>query len=173
MKYIEEKYGKKYVGYVKQAKKKENVQDAHEAIRPTSVLREPTKVKEYLSNDEFKLYSLIYKRTLASLMADATVNQTTIVFDNNDYKFKTTGQILVFDGYLKVYGDYESSEDKILPDYAAQMHTKVLQTTIRESVKCQEAQTLRIPLFDYEPKCTTAIDYNALIDEITKYNEEV
>lgn len=59
-------------------------------------------------------------------------------------------------------------EDKILPDYAAQMHTKVLQTTIRESVKCQEAQTLRIPLFDYEPKCTTAIDYNALIDEITK-----
>ena len=116
MKYIEEKYGKKYVGYVKQAKKKDNVQDAHEAIRPTSVLREPLKVKEYLSNDEFKLYSLIYKRTLASLMADASVNQTTIVFDNNDYKFKTTGSILIFDGYLKVYKDYESSEDKILPE---------------------------------------------------------
>ena len=116
MKYIEDNYGKKYVGYVKQSKKKENVQDAHEAIRPTSVLREPTKVKEYLSNDEFKLYSLIYKRTLASLMSDATVNQTIIIFDNNDYKFKTTGQILIFDGYLKVYGDYESSEDKILPE---------------------------------------------------------
>ena len=116
MKHIEEKYGKKYLGYVKKSKKSENVQDAHEGIRPTSVLREPTKIKQYLSNDEFKLYSLIYKRTLASLMADATVNQTTIVFDNNDYKFKTTGQILVFDGYLKVYGDYESSEDKILPE---------------------------------------------------------
>ena len=116
MKHIEEKYGKKYLGYVKKSKKSENVQDAHEGIRPTSVLREPTKVKQYLSNDEFKLYSLIYKRTLASLMADATVNQTTIVFDNNDYKFKTTGQILVFDGYLKVYRDYESSEDKILPE---------------------------------------------------------
>ena len=116
MKYIEENYGKKYVGYIKQAKKTENVQDAHEGIRPTSVLREPLKVKEYLSNDEFKLYSLIYKRTLASLMADASVNQTTIIFDNNDYKFKTTGQILIFDGYLKVYKDYESSEDKILPE---------------------------------------------------------
>ena len=116
MKYIEENYGKKYVGYIKKAKKKDNVQDAHEAIRPTSVLREPLKVKQYLSNDEFKLYSLIYKRTLASLMSDATVNQTTIVFDNNDYKFKTTGSILIFDGYLKVYADYEKSEDKILPE---------------------------------------------------------
>ena len=116
MKYIEDNFGKRYLGYVKKSKKNENVQDAHEGIRPTSVLREPVKIKQYLSNDEFKLYSLIYKRTLASLMADATVNQTTIVFDNNDYKFKTTGQILVFDGYLKVYSDYESSEDKILPE---------------------------------------------------------
>ncbi|MBR3161316.1 MAG: type I DNA topoisomerase [Bacilli bacterium] len=115
-KYIEENYGKKYVGYVKQSKKKENVQDAHEAIRPTSILREPTKIKQYLSDDEFKLYSLIYKRTLASLMSDASVNQTTIVFDNNDYKFKTTGSVLLFDGYLKVYSDYESREDKILPE---------------------------------------------------------
>ena len=116
MKYIEENYGKKYIGYVKKSKKTENVQDAHEAIRPTSILREPLKIKQYLSNDEFKLYSLIYKRTLASLMADASVNQTTIIFDNNNYKFKTVGSILIFDGYLKVYGDYESSEDKILPE---------------------------------------------------------
>jgi len=116
MKYIEETYGKEYVGYIKKAKEKDNVQDAHEAIRPTSVLREPTKVKQYLSSDEFKLYSLIYKRTIASLMADAKVFATTIIFDNNDYKFKTTGQVLIFDGYLKVYGDYESSEDKVLPE---------------------------------------------------------
>ena len=116
MKYIEENYGKKYIGYIKKTKKTENVQDAHEAIRPTSILREPLKIKQYLSNDEFKLYSLIYKRTLASLMADASVNQTTIIFDNNNYKFKTVGSILIFDGYLKVYGDYESNEDKILPE---------------------------------------------------------
>lgn len=115
-KYIEEKYGKAYVGFAKQSKKKENVQDAHEAIRPTSVLRTPEAVKTYLKADEFKLYSLIYKRTIASLMADAKVNQTTIIFDNCDYKFKTTGQILIFDGYLKVYQDYESSEDRVLPE---------------------------------------------------------
>ncbi len=117
MKYIEENFGKNYVGYIKSAKKSDNVQDAHEAIRPTSIMREPTKVKQYLSSDEFKLYSMIYKRALASLMADAKVNQTTVVFDNKDYKFKTTGQILIFDGYLKVYKDYESSEDKILPEF--------------------------------------------------------
>ena len=116
MKYIEENYGKKYVGYVKKGKKTDNIQDAHEGIRPTSVLRDPISIKKYLTDDEFKLYSLIYKRTLASLMSDASVNQTTIIFDNNDYKFKTTGQILIFDGYLKVYSDYESNEDKILPE---------------------------------------------------------
>ena len=115
MKFIEEEYGKNYVGYVKTSNKKDNVQDAHEGIRPTSILRNPEKIKEHLSNDEYKLYKLIYARTLAALMADSVVNQTTIIFDNNDYKFKTTGQVLVFDGYLKVYKDYESSEDKELP----------------------------------------------------------
>ena len=114
-KYINDNYGREYIGYVKTSNKTENVQDAHEAIRPTSILREPLKVKKYLSGDEFKLYSLIYKRTLASLMSDAKVKQTTIIFDNNNYKFKTTGQVLIFDGYLKVYSDYEDSEDKILP----------------------------------------------------------
>ena len=118
MKYIEENYGKEYVGYVKKGKKTENVQDAHEGIRPTSVLRDPLKIKKYLSNDEFKLYSMIYKRTLASLMANSIRMVTTIVFDNNDYKFKTTGFVITFDGYLKLYKDYEDEEDnnKVLPE---------------------------------------------------------
>ena len=132
MKYIEEKFGKKYVGYIKKGKKNDNIQDAHEAIRPTSIMREPEKVKQYLTSDEFKLYSLIYKRTLASLMADASVNQTTIIFDNNDYKFKTTGSILIFDGYLKVYRDYEDSEDKILPEVG---DSEVCKTTNVESTQ--------------------------------------
>ena len=115
--YIEKNYGKDYVGYIKQAKNKENVQDAHEAIRPTSVLRTPSLVKEYLSSDEYKLYRIIYYRALASIMADSKVNQTTVIFNNQDYLFKTTGQVLVFDGYLKVYSDYETSEDKVLPKF--------------------------------------------------------
>ena len=102
---------------VKKSKKTENVQDAHEAIRPTSITRTPESVKTYLSNDEFKLYSVIYKRALASLMKDAKQEQTSVVLDNNDYKFKITGSVVVFDGYLKVYGDYEDSDDKILPPF--------------------------------------------------------
>ena len=117
MHFIEEHLGKDYVGYQKKTKKKDNVQDAHEAIRPTSVLRTPEHIKKYLTDDEFKLYKMIYARAIASIMADAKVNQTTVVFDNNDYKFKTTGGVLVFDGYLKIYSDYESNEDKILPEF--------------------------------------------------------
>lgn len=115
-KFIEDKYGSNYVGHVKVNKNKENVQDAHEAIRPTSINRTPESVKEYLSNDEYKLYSLIYYRALASLMADAKVLGTTVVLDNNNYQFKATGHILTFDGYLKVYAPYEDNTDKILPD---------------------------------------------------------
>ena len=114
--YIEKEYGKEYVGYIKSSKKTENVQDAHEAIRPTAIERTPASVKQYLTPDEYKLYRFIYQRALASLMADASVNQTTLIFDNHDYQFKTTGQTLLFDGYLKVYQDYENSEEKILPD---------------------------------------------------------
>ena len=116
-KYIETKYGKEYLGMVKKSKKTENVQDAHEAIRPTSVNRTPESVKIYLSNDEFKLYSMIYKRALASLMKDAKAEQTSVVLDNYDYKFKITGSVIKFDGYLKVYGDYEDKEEKILPPF--------------------------------------------------------
>ena len=116
-KFIEENYGKEYIGYVKTSKKTENVQDAHEAIRPTSILREPLSIKKFLTNDEYKLYRLIYYRALASLMKDAKTDNTTVILDNNDYKFKTTGQVIVFDGYLKVYKDYEDTKDSILPDF--------------------------------------------------------
>jgi DNA topoisomerase-1 len=115
--YIKVHFGEEYLGYVKTPKKKENVQDAHEAIRPTNINRTPDSVKQYLSNDEYKLYRLIYYRALAYLMADAKVNLTTIILDNNNYQFKATGQTLVFDGYLKVYNEYESSEEKELPPF--------------------------------------------------------
>ena len=113
--YINENYGENYIGYVKTTNKKDNVQDAHEAIRPTSINRRPEDIKEYLSNDEYKLYRMIYYRALASLMKSAKVEATTIILNNNEYRFKTTGQILIFDGYLKIYSDYEDNNDKILP----------------------------------------------------------
>ena len=115
--FIDKEYGKDYVGYVKQAKKKDNVQDAHEAIRPSSINRTPESIKEYLSKDEYKLYEMIYTRALASLMADAKVNSLSLTLENNDATFKATGSTLVFDGYLKVYSKFESNEDKIIPSY--------------------------------------------------------
>ena len=133
--YINENYGKEYVGYVKTSKKTENVQDAHEAIRPTSINRRPEDIKEYLTNDEYKLYHLIYYRALASLMKDAKVEATSIVLFNQDYRFKSTGQVLIFDGYLKVYGKYEDSNDKILPELQEN------QSLVAEKVEYSEHET--------------------------------
>ena len=114
--YIEKEYGKSYVGSVKVSKKTDNIQDAHEAIRPTSIKRTPESIKKYLTSDEYKVYSIIYYRALASLMKDAKVKQTSIILNNNNYEFKSTGQITVFDGFMKVYKDYMNSEDVELPE---------------------------------------------------------
>lgn len=114
--YLFKEYGKEYVGYVKKSKKNENIQDAHEAIRPTSINRTPNEMKQYLTPDEYKLYRFIYTRALSSLMSDAKVRATSVILDNHEYQFKVNGQVLIFDGYLKLYADYEDSEDKILPE---------------------------------------------------------
>ena len=114
--YINETYGKSYVGSVKSGKKKENVQDAHEAIRPTNILRTPESLKPYLSRDEMRLYKLIYARALASLMAPAKMNSTQVVLENNGYTFKANGSIVEFDGYLKVYKEFEKQKDELLPE---------------------------------------------------------
>ena len=114
--YIEEKYGKDYVGKVKVSKKTENVQDAHEGIRPTSALRTPESVKKFLKPDEYKLYSLIYARAMASLMAPAKFDATSVSLMNNGYEFKVTGSVMKFDGYLRIYGEYEKQNNELLPE---------------------------------------------------------
>lgn len=153
--YIKENYGEKYLGYVKKSNKTENVQDAHEAIRPTSINRTPELVKPYLSNDEYKLYRMIYYRALASLMNDAQVEATTIILDNNNYQFKTTGSVLKFDGYLRIYSDYEDNNDTILPNLEEKqeieskkisysMHTTKPPARYTESKLIKEMETLGI-----------------------------
>ena len=155
--YIKNNYGEKYLGYVKKNKKNDNVQDAHEAIRPTSINRTPETVKPYLTNDEYKLYKMIYSRALASLMKDAQTETTTIILDNNNYQFKTTGSILIFDGYLKVYKDYEENKDVILPNLNENkdgliesteinytMHTTKPPSRYTESKLIKEMETLGI-----------------------------
>lgn len=112
--YIEQTYGKEYKGKAKQ-KNSENAQDAHEAIRPTNILNTPESVKEYLTNDQYKLYKLIYARTLASLMAPSKSDVVNAQIVCNGCEFSANGSILTFDGYLKVYSAYESVKDEMLP----------------------------------------------------------
>ena len=111
---IENKYGKQYKGKYR-VKNDESSQDAHEAIRPTSLENEPEKIKSYLTNDQYRLYKFIYYRALASLMSDAKFDSVTYTFDNNDYRFTVSGSKMDFDGFLKAYGDYDKSKDVILP----------------------------------------------------------
>ncbi|QVK21712.1 type I DNA topoisomerase [Mycoplasmatota bacterium] len=97
-------------------KNKKNVQDAHEAIRPTFIKLHPEEIKKYLKNDEYKLYKLIYNRVVAALMSDAIYEETKLNIVNNDYLFNVAGKVLKFDGFTKVY-DYDSEKDKLLPKF--------------------------------------------------------
>ncbi|MFA7422406.1 MAG: type I DNA topoisomerase [Acholeplasmataceae bacterium] len=111
--FIENHYGKKYLGHYKTSTK-ENAQDAHEAIRPTSIDRTPEMMSEYLDKDELKLYKRIYERTLASLMSDAVFENTKVVLTSNAHNYDLDGSILVFDGHLKVYQE-QKNKDKTIP----------------------------------------------------------
>ena len=116
--FIKEQYGSNYVGAgsaSKKGKSAKNTQDAHEAIRPSSVTRTPEAMKPYLKPDELRLYKLIWERAVASLMKSATVEATTIEVKGQDYLFRANGQILKFDGYLRVYS-YEETKNATLPD---------------------------------------------------------
>ena len=141
--YIKKTYGDEYIGKVKQQKPKENVQDAHEAIRPTSIYRTPEAMKEFLTNDELKIYSIIYYRALASLMANAKVLATVITLENNGYLFKATGQVITFDGFMKVYDRYMDSEEVILPDFS-NYNSRVI---VAENITKEQHFTKPLPRF--------------------------
>ena len=97
-------------------KSKKGAQEAHEAIRPTSAVRNPDSVKQYLKEDEFKVYKLIWQRFVASQINPAVFDQTTVDIDakqgNDNYWFRVTGSILKFDGFLKVYEESKESKDE-------------------------------------------------------------
>ena len=119
--YIEDKYGEKYYKGIKQAKAKgKNIQDAHEAIRPTDITRTPESVKKYLAADEYKLYSLIYNRAIASLMSDAVIENTNVFVNNNNYIFTLSGEKVIYDGFLASYEESNlDNEEKVekLPEF--------------------------------------------------------
>ena len=95
---------------------KKNAQDAHEAIRPTSVLRTPQEMKNYLSNDQLRLYTLIWNRAVASQMADAVYDVTTLTIGAGDYQLRATGSVLKFPGFLQLTGKSADEEkEKTVP----------------------------------------------------------
>lgn len=89
---------------------KKNAQDAHEAIRPTSVMRTPAEMQEHLTNDQLKLYTLIWNRVVASQMTDAVYDVTTLTIDAADYQLRATGSVLKFPGFLQLHSKYEDKE---------------------------------------------------------------
>ena len=108
--FIKERYGEQYLPKEQKAyKNKNNAQNAHEAIRPTYVDKTPESIKEYLSNEQYKLYKLIWERFVASQMASAQLEQTTILTRSGKYDFTTSGTVVTFKGYMEVYE--ESKEE--------------------------------------------------------------
>ena len=119
--FIKNTYGNEYLpkdplNY--SGKKAKNAQEAHEAIRPTDILNSPDKVKKYLSSDQHKVYDLIWSRALSSQMQSAQFDRNTITItsDNKETILKTSGSVIKFDGYLKIYKDPKKEDgEKVLP----------------------------------------------------------
>jgi len=119
--YIKDEYGNEYLpndvlSY--SGKKAKNAQEAHEAIRPTDIIRSPEKVKKYLSSDQHKLYDLIWRRALSSQMQSAKFDRNTITIrsEDNNTVCKASGSVIKFDGFLKIFKDQKKEDDEnILP----------------------------------------------------------
>ncbi|MHC2833458.1 type I DNA topoisomerase [Bacillus sp. F9_6S_D1_P_5] len=118
--FITEAFGTEYIGTEKKKEtKKSNAQDAHEAIRPTSVMRKPEELKSFLSRDQLRLYKLIWERFVASQMASAIMDTVTARLINNNVQFRASGSVVKFPGFMKVYveskDDGAEEKDKMLP----------------------------------------------------------
>ncbi|WP_394232543.1 type I DNA topoisomerase [Niallia oryzisoli] len=120
--YIGSTYGESYLQVEERKEKKSsNAQDAHEAIRPTSTLREPSSLKEFLSRDQLRLYKLIWERFVASQMSAAVMDTMSVDLRNGPVLFRATGSKIKFPGFMKVYvegtdDNAEEKKDRILPD---------------------------------------------------------
>jgi DNA topoisomerase I len=120
-KYIKTEFGEEYVPHSAisySGKKAKNAQEAHEAIRPTDIMRAPDTVKKYLSPDQHKLYNLIWCRALSSQMESAKFDRNTITISSEDNKTicKASGSVIKFDGFLKIIKDNKKDDEDILPE---------------------------------------------------------
>ncbi|MED0686971.1 type I DNA topoisomerase [Anoxybacillus ayderensis] len=120
--YIEQTFGTSYVATEKRKEKqKANAQDAHEAIRPTSVWRHPSAIKPHVTRDQYQLYKLIWERFIASQMAPALLDTVAVELSNGSVVFRATGSTVKFPGFMKVYvegtDDPKDEQQRLLPDF--------------------------------------------------------
>lgn len=134
--YIIENFGEKYKGNNFFSNKKKDIQDAHEAIRPSHIAMDPDMIKDSLTKEQYNLYRLIWSRFLASQMAEAVFDSMQVSIKNGSYGFKASGSKLIFDGYQKVYAsNLEEDKDNLLPELAEG------ETLKEKSVDCQQKFT--------------------------------
>jgi len=133
---ITRRFGKEFVGARRARKPKKGVQDAHEAVRPSSVQRRPKDVKEYLTDEQFRLYTLIWRRFVASQMAPAVFDVTTVDIAAGSYGLRATGSIVKFPGFQKLYEeerdedrDEEDEVGKRLPELSEDEPLRLLELT--------------------------------------------
>ena len=146
---IAKEFGEKYLPSkpIFYASKAQNAQEAHEAIRPTDPNLMPSKIKEHLKDEQFKLYELIWARAVASQMENAVFEATKIIIGNSHHSFKANGSVIKFDGFLKIYPT--SSEDTILPkmqegDAAKTQNILPLQHFTQPPARFTEAMLVKI-----------------------------
>jgi DNA topoisomerase-1 len=140
--YIESNYGAEYLGSVNRAAKKNAAaQDAHEAIRPTSLDRTPESIKEYLSRDQYRLYKMIWDRFIASQMAPAVIDTMSVDLQNENVIFRANGSKIKFPGFMKVYVESEEEgkeeKDNMLPDMS--------EGDVVEALKMEDSQHFTQP----------------------------
>jgi DNA topoisomerase-1 len=178
--YIENKYSGEYLGEIKkEKKKKKSIQDAHEAIRPTSVIRTPYEIKESLNSDQFKLYELIWRRFVSAYMKNAEFDRLRINIVNGDYLFNASGQSLKFDGFLKVYSYVETKDTRMpivtvgeiikLVEYNSERHETKPPSRYSEAslVKMMEEKNIGRPS-TYSPTISTILK-RGYIEKEAKY----
>lgn len=129
--YIASNYGKEYLPEeIRNFKSKKNIQDAHEAIRPSNMDLPPSKLKDSLRSDQYKLYELIWNRFMASQMATCIMNTTSVEIINGDYKFRASGSNIKFDGFMIIYNYITENEKKDINIPKLEKGEKLIQKSI-------------------------------------------
>ncbi len=132
--YITKNYGKEYVGYYVTKNSKNNVQDAHEGIRPSDINLDPDTIQPYLTNDQYKLYKLIWNRFLVSQFAAMKYEQMQIKGVNGDYRFKGSINKVIFDGYYKIFKEEDEIKTGDFPELKEGDIYKIDNLNIQEGI---------------------------------------